>query len=284
LDASTLTPPEPPNGSSAAPHSPMAEQEYRLMRETEDQLWWYRLLHRKVVTALRRAGVKGDAPILDVGCGTGGVLSALRTAGFSAACGLDVSPLAVQICNERGLSVALGDAREIGAAVGTRRFTAIICNDVLCYFDSLQAQAVMAESAALLTPGGVLVLNVPAYAAFAGMHDRAVGIQHRATRAELEKQLQQTGFEITELQAWPLFLAPLIALARAGQRWNLRLRPSARICSDVKPVAPWLNNLLLLCSCVEELLPACCRRWASSLFVCASKRSGTQDCTGAAGH
>ena len=254
------------------------------MRETEDQLWWYRLLHRKVVAALRHAGVKNDAPILDVGCGTGGVLSALRTAGFSEACGLDVSPLAAQICGERGLRVMLGDARAVGAAVGPRRFATIICNDVLCYFDPRQAQAVVADFASLLISGGVLVLNVPAYAAFAGMHDRAVGIKHRVTRAELEKQLQQTGFEIIELQAWPLFLAPLIALARAGQRWNLRLRPSARICSDVKPVAPWLNNLLWRCSCVEEVLPACCRRWASSLFVCARKRSGTQDCAGAAGH
>jgi SAM-dependent methyltransferase len=262
----------------------MAEQEYRLMRETEDQLWWYRLLHRKVVRALRRAGVRSDGPILDVGCGTGGVLSALRTAGFSEACGLDVSPLAAQICRERGLRVAMGDARAVGAAVGTRRFAAIICNDVLYFFDPPQAQAVLADFAALLTPGGVLVLNVPAYAAFAGMHDRAVGIQHRATLAELEKQLRQTGFEIIELHAWPLFLAPLIALARAGQRWNLKLRPAAPICSDVKPVALWLNKLLWRCSCVEELLPACCRRWASSLFVCARKRSGTQDRAGEAGH
>jgi SAM-dependent methyltransferase len=262
----------------------MAEQEYRLMRETEDQLWWYRLLHRKVVKALRRAGVKNDAPILDVGCGTGGVLSALRKAGFSEACGLDVSPLAVQICKERGLRVTMGDARAVGAAVGPRRFAAIICNDVLYFFDPLQAQAVMTDFAARLAPGGVLVLNVPAYAAFAGMHDRAVGIQHRVTRAELEKQLQQTGFEIIDLQAWPLFLAPLIALVRAGQRWNLRLRPAARICSDVKPVAPWVNKLLWICSCIEELLPAYCRRWASSLFVCARKCSGTRDCAGAAGH
>jgi SAM-dependent methyltransferase len=284
LDASTFTTQEPRNGSSAIPHSPMAEQEYRLMRETEDQLWWYRLLHRKVVAALRRAGVKSDAPILDVGCGTGGVLSALRTGGFSEACGLDVSPLAAQICRERGLRVTLGDARAVGAAVGARRFAAIVCNDVLYFFDPPQAQAVLADFAALLIPGGILVLNVPAYAAFAGMHDRAVGIRHRATRVELEKQLQQTSFEIIELQAWPLFLAPLIALVRAGQRWNLRLRPAARICSDVKPVAPWLNKLLWTCSCAEELLPAVCRRWASSLFVCARKRSGTQDYAGAAGH
>ena len=51
----------------------MEPAEYALMDDAEDRMWWYRALHARLVEAL--AGALG--PVLDAGCGTGGLLARL---------------------------------------------------------------------------------------------------------------------------------------------------------------------------------------------------------------
>ena len=57
----------------------MEQNEYELMHAVEDRMWWYRGLRALVATELRRALARSPAkgPVLDAGCGTGGMLRVL---------------------------------------------------------------------------------------------------------------------------------------------------------------------------------------------------------------
>jgi SAM-dependent methyltransferase len=62
--------------------------EYALMDTAEHRLWWYRALHARILDAL--AGVAG--PVLDAGCGTGGLLVRLAQNRALAPIGVEFSP------------------------------------------------------------------------------------------------------------------------------------------------------------------------------------------------
>ena len=49
----------------------MERNEYALMAAAEDDMWWYRALHARLLEKLE--GVHGR--VLDAGCGTGGFLA-----------------------------------------------------------------------------------------------------------------------------------------------------------------------------------------------------------------
>ena len=57
----------------------MERAEYERMHEVEDRMWWYRGLRALAAQLLVRAlpGSRGDGPVLDAGCGTGGMLREL---------------------------------------------------------------------------------------------------------------------------------------------------------------------------------------------------------------
>jgi predicted RNA methylase len=56
--------------------------EYERMHEVEDRMWWYRGLRALTAQLLVRAlaGSQAAGPVLDAGCGTGGMLLKLGPA------------------------------------------------------------------------------------------------------------------------------------------------------------------------------------------------------------
>lgn len=51
----------------------MQPDEYHKMAAVEDAMWYYRALHRHVARSLTRLLGASAAPVLDAGCGTGGL-------------------------------------------------------------------------------------------------------------------------------------------------------------------------------------------------------------------
>ena len=111
--------------------------------------------NRRTVTRLRRY-VKPSARVLDVGVGSGSLLTALCTAGFEAQ-GCDAVPaMAAAAAKATGLPVhagALDTLNETGA------FDAIVLNHVLEH--TAEPIALLAAAKRLLGPGGVLHIAVP---------------------------------------------------------------------------------------------------------------------------
>ena len=76
-------------------------EEYEKMAFVETKLWWYKILHEKVLNAFINNKIAKENLILDFGCGTGGLLEALKNAGYYNVTGLDTSDFAIDFCKKK---------------------------------------------------------------------------------------------------------------------------------------------------------------------------------------
>lgn len=219
-------------------------REYEIMAAVEASHWWYRCLHRAVLDAIERQFESRQIQILDAGCGTGGLLHSLRRAHYQSVKGFDLAPLAVTICRDHGLDVEQGNLRDIAAICAPLQFDVIISNDNLYHLAAVQRRQFIEHVYERLHPGGLLIMNLPALAMFRGKHDRAVGVTHRFSKAEVEQLLRGTGFEVLDLRYWPVLLAPVIGLVRWWQRLTDDASSQVAPVSDLKFHAGLINNLL----------------------------------------
>jgi 2-polyprenyl-3-methyl-5-hydroxy-6-metoxy-1,4-benzoquinol methylase len=97
------------------------------------------------------------ATILDVGCATGGLLTALHEQGFSLVAGLDPSPRCAAACRDRGFQAYAGF---IGATPAHMpRFDCLVFSHVLEHVYDISSFFNAARRA--LTPGGFLYIETP---------------------------------------------------------------------------------------------------------------------------
>ncbi|HKB56712.1 MAG TPA: class I SAM-dependent methyltransferase [Lacunisphaera sp.] len=218
----------------------MQPDEYRKMAEVEDAMWYYRVLHRHVGRSLARH-LSATARVLDAGCGTGGLLRHLHAARPAwRLTGLDFSPLACELARERtGGEVVQGSIAGLPFADTT--FEAVTSCDVVCQVAD-PARAVR-EFHRCLSPGGVVVLTMPAYPWMYSYHDREVGNLRRYTRGEVNALLRTAGFAIVSSTYWNTLPFPLAVLRR-------KIIPPVAPASDVglfpAPVEAGFNALMAL--------------------------------------
>ncbi len=246
--------------------------EYEKMFRVEQQLWWYRILHGRVLTAIQKQfDNRTNIRLLDAGCGTGGLLSYLRERGYTNTEGLDGSEDAVAFCHERGLNVSQLNLLNLNTwqpDTTNEAFDVVVCDDVFCYFNDEQLGQLIRELAQRVRPGGLLITNNNAFAIFRGSHDLAVGSTRRFVRADIERFLPGAGLQIQHSTYWSLLLSPLILAIRQWQNLQLRLgwQAADEPHSDVYLPPNWLNALFYgLVKTEEKLLPR--TPFGSSLFV-----------------
>jgi ubiquinone/menaquinone biosynthesis C-methylase UbiE len=223
----------------------MKPEEHDIMRAVEDRYWWYQALRRHVVNSL----VPGPEifSLLDAGCGTGGMLSAVR-ARFPQAelIGIDQSQHALDLAAARNNGAHLIQASVHELPFPENRFDFLLSLDVWSHAgvdDALAAH----ETSRVLRPGGKLILNLAAFEFLRGAHDRAVDVDRRYTRGEVRALLEGANFEIERISYWNATLTPPIALLR----WLSRRRPSAEERSDFRPLPPLVNTALRTLAALE---------------------------------
>lgn len=185
----------------------MNDREYMKIRAVEDTHWWYDVLHRSVAAELRSRLPGNEAVrILDAGCGTGGMIEVLRRmAPAWQITGLDISGTALSISRERGLrDLVEGSVDDLPHESGT--FDAVISLDVL-YFEGVDEGKALAEFRRVLKPGGVLVLNLPAFPALRGTHDEAVSGARRYRPEQVTRLLRRAGFAERRRHCWNFWLS-----------------------------------------------------------------------------
>lgn len=145
---------------------------------------------------IARALPSRAASILDAGCATGGLLTALRDHGFTAVAGLDPSPRCAAACRERGFEAYVGS---IGSAPAHMpKFDCVVFSHVLEHVYDIPA--FFAAARRLLAPGGYLYLETPdasryadyLYAAFQEFNTEH--LNHFSPRA-LENTGRRFGFQ-----------------------------------------------------------------------------------------
>lgn len=187
----------------------MEHSEYTKMREVEDTHWWYVALHEKILSAVRAEG--RSLKMLDVGCGTGGLLE-FMTPYVDSAVGMDVSEAAVALARDRGMQALAGDLNS--TELGTGNYDLITCIDVLYHMGVENDQTVLGKLYDALRPGGIVIINAPAYEFMRGPHDEAVHTARRYTLRCLRQAMSLAGFHVQSSTYRVCALFPFIMFLR----------------------------------------------------------------------
>lgn len=151
----------------------------------------------------------GQKTFLDVGCGTGIVLTVLEHMGF-AVTGLDVNARALTYAAKLTKSALVRSS--IFQYRPKKRFSAIGAFDVMEHLPN--DTGFLSRCHQLLVPGGYVFLSVPAGQYLWSEVDALSGHQRRYESEELRTKLQAAGFSVVFLGYWNSFLLPVYMLWR----------------------------------------------------------------------
>lgn len=218
----------------------MEPQLYSDFARLEDSHWWF-VGRKRILREVLRLHVPGTtARILDVGCGTGGMLQML--AEFGRAEGLDSSAQGLALCRDRlGPEVQLHLGQLPDGIPAGRTYNLVTAFDVLEHIPDVVEALVAVRRA--LAPGGTLVCTVPAYQFLWSEHDDANHHQRRYTKRLLLEHLHAAGFEAGYTSYFNAGLLAPIALVRFAQKLLRRQGPPGQH-SDLEEVPPLVNRAL----------------------------------------
>jgi SAM-dependent methyltransferase len=226
--------------------SPDNDRGYHLVLDRiERDHWWFVALRELVVDTVT-ARLPPGSRILDVGCSTGHVIAEIpdeyeRT-------GADINADAIELAR-----AARPDIRLVEAPVEHLPFEGGSFDGALA-FDVLSDRGVEDEAVALreirrvLRPGGVLLLQLPAYAWLKSDYDDLVATTRRYKASSVRRLLQDGGFIVEHLTYRITALFPLAAVRR--------LLAASGNGNDLRPPRPTLNRLLTGITRVENRLAA----------------------------
>ena len=206
----------------------------------EDVHWWFVGRRRILLSILNQylgAGATNGRQILDVGCGTGTMLTHL--ARFGAARGADMDLEAVGYCHDRGLQ-QVTQSRADSLPFEKDTFDLVTALDVVEHIDD--DLGALREMRRVIKPGGLLLLTVPAYRFLWGRQDDINLHKRRYVARELRNRLQTAGFEVERLTYMNSILFPAIAAIRLVRHI---LPDPPKLESDFAFPAPQPLNVLL---------------------------------------
>jgi SAM-dependent methyltransferase len=209
----------------------------------EDVHWWFVGRRRILLEVLDRYLAPNGSHarrILDVGCGTGTMLTYL--AAFGNAEGVDIDEEAIGFCRDRGLqNVRLGEAANLPFDDGS--FDLVTALDVVEHLDD--DVAAFREMKRVLRPGGQILVTVPAHRFLWGDQDEVNMHKRRYNARELRARLVESGFDVVRISYMNAVLFAPIAAVRLARRLEHRLRPRIQVQSDFRYPAPRPVNFLL---------------------------------------
>ncbi len=238
----------------------MSPAEHKILREAEEQHWWYAVLHQLVLAEMH-AHVPPGAAVLDAGCGTGGMMA--RLAAWEPQ-GVDISAAAVSHCHERGLHDVV-QASVCALPFPNESFDLVLSLDVL-YHQEVDETSALKEMARVLRPGGLMILNLPAMNCLRGAHDKAVCGSRRYTVCHMREMLRTHSLTVKMIHYWNAWLfLPLLVW-----RWWSRRAQESR--SDLRSMPGIMNQILMRAGHLEARL---CRHvlppFGSSVFAVAHR-------------
>jgi SAM-dependent methyltransferase len=213
----------------------MNDREFELLDRIEENHWWF-VGKRKILKALL-ARDPGLGPLLDLGCGTGGILRDWMSR--RPCVGTDRSQLALRICRRRGFEkLVRSDLNNLPFSEGS--FDTILLLDVIEHLED--DVAFLREASALTAPGGRIVIAVPAFQFLWSQHDETFEHRRRYSARQLEAVLAAAGLVCERCTYTNTLLFPLAAIWRLlSYRLGLgRFAPE----TDFWGLPVWLNALL----------------------------------------
>lgn len=200
--------------------------EHEIMARVEDDHWWYRGLRDVLARTLLapRSALPANPRVLDAGCGTGRNLAALQEWLEPAyLAGFDLSEEALQLARRRAPAADLERGDICDPPLHTWDLDLVVSLDVIYIPGAERARPGLEKLVAALRPGGLLVLNLPAYDWLYSEHDVAIHTRERYTAGRVRTLLGGLGLEISLLSYRLCLLFPLVVASRLPSL----LRPKA---------------------------------------------------------
>ena len=216
--------------------SPFPRSAFDYLADAESRHWWFQARNRVIIWLLR-SKVAGISDFLEVGCGTGFVISGIAKAFPS----LDLQA-------SEYFDDALSHARQRVPKCCFRQLDARAMSEVNAYhcigsFDVIEHidedQTVLCNFNRALRSGGFLVLTVPQHPWLWSAADKYAHHVRRYSVHELRRKLLLAGFRIEYCTSFVSLLLPLMAFQRlfsTNKNYNRN--------SEFK-INPFLNGLLL---------------------------------------
>jgi SAM-dependent methyltransferase len=215
-------------------------ESFDLLATLEAGNFWFEVRNDIIEWAMRRYA-SDTRRLLEIGCGTGFVLSRLaRTLPGARLLGTEIFAAGLPHAARRVPEVEFAqmDARRIPFV---DEFDAIGAFDVIEHIE--EDEAVLAEAHRALRPGGALILTVPQHPWLWSAADDFAVHHRRYTARELHHKLRAADFELVRSSSFVSLLLPAMALSRLRQR---------RMDADYDPademrMPAWLNRMMAAC-------------------------------------
>lgn len=215
---------------------------YDRLRDIERRHWWSRGMRRGMV-ALLRTHVQRMGPLraLDLGCGTGVLLEAVRHWPLrKPTVGLDIAPEALAHVRARDLAALVrGDVSELPFRAAA--FDLVLCVDTIQHLSPAAAGDVVAEIQRVLRPGGIAYLRTNSALGHAPLRGVDPERYRRYDVPSLVALAEGAGLEV--LRATYLNAVPG-AWAALGERLRgARESPPGGPALSIRPYPRWLTAL-----------------------------------------
>jgi len=224
------------------------QKAFKLLIRVEEKHFWFCGRNKTIASAVERFIKNRNISFLELGCGTGFVLSYLEKMGFKTT-GLDIYPEALKYARKRTKSRLI--SADILKDQLSERFDAAGLFDVL---EHIEDQAIfLKKTRKLLKKKGMLFITVPADQRLWSDSDELSGHKRRYNLSELKEVLENAGFEIKQLRYFGFFLyLPLLLTRRYDAKKQLSFQE--RFSKAYKIPSPPLNYFLNLTFSIENIL------------------------------
>jgi len=212
----------------------MNDLEFQLFEEVEERHFWF--VGKRLILRSLLANHPPDGRLLDLGCGTGGVLRDwMRN---TSSVGVDRSALALRICADKGFrTLVRGDLSRL--PFRPESFDTILALDVIEHLDD--DVGFLRNAATVCRRGGTVVAAVPAYQALWSQHDVTFEHRRRYDAHQLEAVVRAAGLTPMRTTYTNTFIFPVAA---AWRLLSSRLGLGRKIRHDFWPIPRWMNTTL----------------------------------------
>lgn len=225
---------------------------FDLLAEAETAHFWF-VARNELIEYLVRTYAPNARRVLEIGCGTGFVLSALQRA-------LAQGTIAGSELHSRGLAHARrrhSDAVEL-IQMDARKSGLTKALDLVGAFDVLEHipedEEVLSEIHRMLRPGGRLIATVPQHPALWSQSDDIAHHQRRYRMGELATKSRAAGFRIVYRTSFVVLTFPLMVASRLLSVFKKSKQDPYQVLEAEFQLSPRINAALLQALRLEHTL------------------------------
>jgi SAM-dependent methyltransferase len=199
------------------------DRNYELQtHQAEDRHWWYRGRRTVIETIVDGMRLPARARILDAGCGSG--RNMVELAHHGTVTGVELSQTSVCLARERGVGEVI-EGSVLDMPFSADSFDLAVSLDVIEHLED--DLAALRELRRTVTPGGSLLVTVPAYPWLWSGHDEINHHHRRYTRSSLERVAEEAGWEQVRTTYFNSLLLPAAIILRVLDRLSTKTTESS---------------------------------------------------------